>query len=252
MIMSTLVDCLHIVKSLDHSKIRLGPNHDGGYVILDGLHYDTLISCGIGYAAGFELAFLEKYDIPCLAFDGTVEGGAVKDKHPNIKFFKKNIGASESEDETNLHSLIEENDNMFLQMDIEGHEFAWLHSLSEDHLLKFNQMVFEFHARCCGMGPYDEEKISALKKITQTHYLVHVHGNNHGGSPPWTVYDGLTVPNGMEATYVKKSLLPNVVPNDEPIPGPLDFANGANTGMLQDIALTGPPYTWGNHKLTTM
>ena len=56
-----LFNSLKIIKSLDHSKIRLGKNGDGGYVILDGLNYDLLIGCGISNDDSFEHAFLEKY-----------------------------------------------------------------------------------------------------------------------------------------------------------------------------------------------
>lgn len=51
--------------------------------------------------------------------------------HKNINFFKKNIGPTNSDFTTNLHQEIEEYNNIFLKMDIEGHEFPWIKSLNE-------------------------------------------------------------------------------------------------------------------------
>jgi hypothetical protein len=109
-------------------------------------------------------------------------------------------------------------------------------------------MVIEFHSNCCGINDFGKDQVSALEKITHTHHLVHLHGNNHNFV---TAYNGVKVPNVFEATYVKKSLLPNIIPNEDPIPGELDFANGANTGQLRDICLIGPPYTTADAKFAT-
>ena len=57
-------------------------------------------------------------------------------------------------------------------MDIEGGEVAWIKSLSNEQLNKFNQVVIEFHF------PFSDREIDMFDKINETHYLIHFHGNN--------------------------------------------------------------------------
>jgi hypothetical protein len=67
-------------------------------------------------------------------------------------------------------------DNIFLKMDIEGCEYDWIHSMTKNDMEKISQIVIEFH------WPFDFYRMNALKKINETHYVVHVHGNNGPGS----------------------------------------------------------------------
>ena len=55
-----------------NNLVRIGPTHDGGYVIADGFNYDLFISCGIANDIRFEEAFLDIHPIKCIAFDGTI------------------------------------------------------------------------------------------------------------------------------------------------------------------------------------
>ena len=107
----------------------------------------------------------------CYAFDGTIQ------KYPNpgprVHFTKKNISGVETEKTTNLHQLIDKHENIFLKMDIERGEYPWLQSLSKEQLQKFRQITIEFHR------PFDKERWECLEKLADTHYLVHLHGNNY-------------------------------------------------------------------------
>lgn len=68
-------------------------------------------------------------------------------------------------------------------MDIEGGEYAWITSLSEHHLLKFHQIVIEFHGiHDNSWGATYQTKIDCLAKLAKTHYLVHAHGNNYSNT----------------------------------------------------------------------
>ena len=42
------------------SKVRIGRQNDGGYVIIDGYYYDLMLGCGISDDSSFEHAFLQK------------------------------------------------------------------------------------------------------------------------------------------------------------------------------------------------
>ena len=56
-------------------KTRVGcPNGDGGYVVIDlpDAKYDVLIAGGVADQVEFEDTFLERWKIPCYAYDGTI------------------------------------------------------------------------------------------------------------------------------------------------------------------------------------
>jgi len=222
---------------------------DGGYVIANGLNYDTLLSCGISDDIKFENAFLEKYNnILCYAFDGTINN-LPKNANNNILFIKKNITNQNTETTTNLLNIIDCNDNIFLKMDIETNEYQWLETLTTDQLLKFKQIVIEFHfAFKDGQWVHElfsnlsfpisvEKRTDCLKKLANTHYLIHFHPNNCCGI---INYNGINIPNVFECTYVRKDLCTNIRKNNLPIPDPqLDVKNTSN----DDIYLNGYPFT---------
>lgn len=195
--------------------IRVGPKSDGGYVIVDGLNYDYFISCGIANDIRFELALLDKYHkLKCYAFDGTINN--FPNHNSNINWIKKNIGYINSEKITNLKPYIQNNKNIFLKMDIEGSEFNWIDSMSFEDLKCFSQIVMEIH------WPFDKYRYEMLKKLNQTHYIIHIHGNNFcdrdipKNLPSGRSYDGtvtiknsnnstIKIPEVFEITYVRKT-----------------------------------------------
>lgn len=220
------------------NKKRFGLNYDGGYVIAI-LHgkYDFYISAGVADEESFSRDFINFYNMNksnCAAFDGTINNYPYNytDK---ITFYKRNISSLQSDTNANLNYFTDNYNDIFLKMDIEGSEYPWLKSLSEVRLNKFKQIIIEFH------GINDDswntelpDKIACLKKISNTHYPVHIHGNN---------YSPLTenIPDTVEITYIRKNEL-NFYPelNKEllPIKG-LDFPNNPNK---KDYDLNFPPF----------
>ena len=88
------------------NKERVGSQYDGGYVIQRGHSYDLFISCGISDDITFELDFINKNSIRCMAYDGTIENipASSDNAAKQIRFFKKNIGIINSDKTTNLHN----------------------------------------------------------------------------------------------------------------------------------------------------
>lgn len=239
------VDFMLIYKT-EYTKKRFGKNSDGGYVILDGFDYDVLLSCGISNDVSFENDFLNiNKNTICYAFDGTINS-LPSDSNKNIKFIKKNISKDNNEKCTNMLDIIENNNNIFLKMDIETWEYDWMKALEKKHFNKFKQIVIEFHFPFT----YDEKifkqfsypmdvdkKIECLKKLSDTHYLIHLHGNNCCGV---TKYNDIIFPNVFECTYVRKDLCKNIELNNLPIPDKiLDKPNVQNRS---DIELFGYPF----------
>ena len=66
-------------------------------------------------------------------------------------------------------------DDIFLKMDIEGHEIPWFLSLDSKHMDNMSQMVVEFHF------PFSPLETIVFDKIIRTHILIHFHNNNNCG-----------------------------------------------------------------------
>lgn len=230
------------------NKMRMGSSYDNGYVIglLDTV-YDCYISAGISTEDSFTLGFLNKYRInksDCYAFDGTIND-LPSDIKNIITFVKKNIGPINSEYTENLSNLINNYDNVFLKMDIEGCEWEWLYGIDEIALNKISQIVIELHGitntsyhknfNFTSFNTNVHEKISCIEKLNKTHYIIHAHGNNADK----TSYNG--IPNVIEITFVNKKYF-NEPPslNSNPLPDKnLDYPNEKNA---PDIDLNFPPF----------
>jgi hypothetical protein len=212
-------------------KERLGEKTDGGYVIgvMDTV-YDCYISAGVSDEESFSRDFIQKHsaqlnEFNCFAFDGTVSGYPYQ-YTTNISFVRKNVHCINDNNNTNLFSLIEKYNNIFLKMDIEGGEYPWIQSLSEEQLRRFGQIVIEFHGITNdGWGCLYDEKMRCLAKLANTHYIVHAHGNNSSH-----VYNN--IPDVIELTYINKNLF--LTPPEKntvqlPMYG-IDFPNNSSVG----------------------
>ena len=239
------MDSLIVYKSI-HKKIRVGKPYDGGYVICDlPGSYDCIIGCGIADDISFEQKLLEMYpSIPCYAFDGTIEKLPVAD--PRISFVRKNVGVLETDATTNLHCYLEKHRDVFMKMDIEGHEFRVLPVLVDRYMDRIKQLVLEVHTPgdirlhpdyFKGLQDVNDPfMLALLGKIKETHTLVHVHGNNCCRT--YSI-DDIFMPNVFECTFVRNDCIPVRIPSDEPIPSPIDMPNGASH---PDIVLKGYPW----------
>jgi FkbM family methyltransferase len=253
---------------ISNNLVRVGPNEDGGYVIADGLEYDLFISCGIADDICFEDAFLDIHKIKCIAFDGTIN--SFPSCRNSIEWIPKNIGYLNTEKITNLKEYIKDNKKIFLKMDIEGSEFNWIDSMTKEELENFSQIVLEVH------WPFDVYRMNMLKKLNETHYIIHIHGNNYCDRdipkhlPSGRSYDGtVTINNGaliqvnlpevFEVTYVNKKLFDNVLIKMKEIKFPtiLDYPNNPNAKeiyfsipVIKFKSLENTKYSWGDSSIT--
>jgi hypothetical protein len=217
-----------------NNKLRLGNTHDGGYVIGDlNENYDCYISAGISNEESFSRDFIKKYNMNesnSFGFDGTINNYPYE-YTKDISFIKKNIHAYNDRDNSNLHSLIDKHENIFLKMDIEGGEYNWLSSISDEHLQKIKQIVIEFHGITDnGWGCSYDGKVKCLEKLANTHYIIHAHGNNHG--PVCN-----NIPDVIELTYVNKKYFDSVPNfNTSQLPAPnVDNHNNPNNNVDIDL-----------------
>lgn len=219
------------------NKIRLGNNYDGGYVIGDlDDGYDCYISAGIANEESFSRDFIKRYNMNeynSFGFDGTINSYPY-DYTNKISFIKKNISDIEDDKNTNLSYLISKYNNIFLKMDIESSEYPWLLNMSESQLQSFKQIVIEFHWITNDIDFKLEDKIKCFRKLSNTHYIIHAHGNNYISSVN-------NIPQIIELTYVNKKYF-NYIPelNTESLPiHNLDYPNNI---FYQDVNLNFYPF----------
>jgi len=208
-------------------KKRLGVNSDGGYIIglLDDT-YDFYISAGVSNEESFSRDFIEMYNMNetnSAAFDGTIKNYPYE-YTKKITFYKRNIAPYKNNKHANLSYYTDNYNNIFLKMDIEGAEYPWLNSLSEEQLNKFKQIVIEFHGiNDDTFNTKLEDKIAIFNKLSNTHYAIHIHGNNCSGKIN-------NIPDVVEITYIRKNSI-NYEPglNNTALPiANLDFPNNLN------------------------
>ena len=138
-----------------------------------------------------------------------------------------------------MSEFINKFNNIFLKMDIEGHEYDWLNSLTVNQINNIKQIVIEFHLH---LDDHWKEPLSTycnsmIEKIKETHTLIHFHPNNCGSCMK---VDNQDIPRVFECTFLRKDCMNNIfnLSKDE-IPSNLDQINVLNR---PNIFLKGYPY----------
>ena len=227
-----------------HPKFRLGKPNDGGYVIasLPGT-YDLCLSGGVLDDVSFEEQFVKVYPIPCYAFDGTVDS-----IETTIHFVKKNLAAETTDVTTNLREYMVDASNVFLKLDIEGHEYSVIKAMIQrGDITRVKQLVMEMHSPAdiqlapeyyYGLGDVTNDTMfDLMKDLSETHTLVHFHANN---APPMQQIDGIDIPHVFELTFIRNDYVAQRRRNTEPFPTRIDMKNMPDK---PEYYFAGFPYT---------
>ena len=206
----------NLLRPIKADKIRVGPDCDGGYVVAKNYLSPYLYSYGVGVECGFEQHYNKLVDnCKIKLFDGTVKNPVdFLANHHNAIFFQNNVH--------NEKDLDIKEQNVFIQMDIEGAELDIFINMSKRTFQKIKQLCLEVHL----FQEVGFEKAKNFFKILNKYfYLVHIHGNNFESEKKF----GL--PTVLELTYVNSLKWTDAITlEDKPCPAlGLDFANnGAN------------------------
>jgi hypothetical protein len=191
---------LHRVRGFE--LIRVGGLGDGGYVMLDNFtEIDGVLSFGVGPDVSWDLDISRKTPLIHL-YDHTVSG--LPASIPNGIWFKEKIVSTGDLTGTSITEAIERlpnSNNLILKSDIEDSEWDIFAKCPTEVLLKFDQIVIEFHwlsDKICG-GQY-ELMFSAFENLSQTHSVVNIHANNYAN---YEIIANCPVPSVIEVTYVR-------------------------------------------------
>ena len=224
-----------------YDLIRLGRDHDGGYLVdpTSVTRTEQLISFGLSTDWSFEKSFVAKNNVPLLAYDGTIAAKTLFRritkyflrlrlrklissihlltdyysffKHPRVHHHL-NIGY-DSQKSVSLKSIFRQenlNTPIFIKMDIEGSEYRVLDELLK-HASNISGLVMEFH----DVDLHRKRVLNFLEEFPLT--LIHIHGNNCG-----QLVDSSGDPITLEMTFSAYSTQTSSQPS---IPHPLDQEN---------------------------
>lgn len=213
--MSVINKKYNFLKPLKNSNlIRLGRNHDGGYIVDSSIvqKCKTLITFGLGPDWSFELDIIKKNnDIKIYMYDYSVSSTpylkevlkylrrflsfrgsykAVSDrikylrkylnffKIENVSFFKEKITFPLKEkidtDVDKVFSRIPEGEKIILKSDIEGSEYDVIDQIV-NHSNRIEMLIFEFH----WIDKKEDTFLESVKKLQKNFDIIHIHGNNH-------------------------------------------------------------------------
>ena len=202
---------------------RIGKNSDGGYVVGEVSQSKLCLNLGVGIEVSADLDLISQ-NFKIHAFDGSVTNPLPNE--PLFIFIQKNIGYSKDPGiTTTLKEIFSDYPELehldLLMLDIEGNEYQVLNE-ELAFIIKAKQIVVEFHGlELLADGEYSNNLIKTLSKLSETHFPIHVHANNSGGTLP---IGGASWPTILEVTFLKKEFCTENL-NYGPFPGPLDYPN---------------------------
>ncbi|NIJ38723.1 hypothetical protein FHR22_003447 [Sphingopyxis panaciterrae] len=226
------IDAAHVLKSvlsllqpydaLNARKIRVGRPFDGGYVMADAFEgVEAAYSFGINDDVSWDLDMALR-DVDIFQYDHTIDNLPIE----NSRFHWEQLGiaAFSSDNMRSIGDLIKANghqdsNNLILKCDIECAEWETLRHTPKSILSKFSQIVLELHdIRRLG-NPEDDGARQAIVNLTNSHRVIHVHGNNYGGVG---IVGGICLPNVIELTLLRKDM-DQFVASQSIFPTPLDM-----------------------------
>lgn len=262
---------LHFMEPLPLSQmIRLGRNQDGGYVIYGRILAETdgLLTYGVGWDIGFEEHFQRRTRKSVYMFDPTMRGKRFMINFTHLKkwmlrlklraaaayltkvvifwwkqqsfgardlhFIPEGIAARKKKNYDTLEAHIDRyglsGKNSLLKIDIEGAEYSiFEEDLTYASLKHFNQIVIEWHH----LETRLEKLESVLTRLRDQFVVIHVHGNNWGGT--FLSRDGTQriktetrIPDVIEMTLVRRDCIHPADVRPQPAACPvegLDYPN---------------------------
>ena len=204
-----LLQEFQVVNPIGKAFCRIGNEYDGGYIMLDDFQGGIAYSFGINTDVSWDEDIANRgYEV--YMYDHTID--ALPYQRKEFHWFKQGLADTATAGPP-LHLLdwyLWKNnhmreEHMLLKMDVEGAEWGGLEQLNPLVLTQFDQIVLELHGL---IQAHDDQKrmqiLNVLHKLNQTHYVVHIHGNNYGAA---ITLGGQVIPDTVEITFVNKQVV---------------------------------------------
>ena len=184
--------------------IRVGADHDGGYLMANDFDVAGAISIGIGPDVSWDRDVASR-GIPVVMFDPTIR--RPPDRVEGTRFVNVGLGSTASSGSYRpLGQLVglagmSCSDDLLLKIDVEGAEWEALAGLAPSDLAPFSQIVLEMHdldrLKDC---QYSEQILQTVRIIRSGHLSVHVHANNFESL---TRFDRNWFPKAIEVSFLR-------------------------------------------------
>lgn len=236
-------------KRSPYPLVRIGGQEDGAYLIPDDLKgIKACFSPGVNNAKSFEDELTRTYGIACHLCDYTSDLEALETPLIESKqtFRKKWLDIDHGKDSITLDEWVEEEcpdveNDLLLQMDIEGAEYRNLLACKQSTLNRFRIIAIELHRLDSANDPdeFENELGPLLRRLDTSHICVHAHPNNCCGEVV-VEGSGLVIPRVIELTFLRRDRLNEAQPGPsyQPmLPHPLDLDK--NVKELPPLLLEG-------------
>ncbi|MEO8682296.1 MAG: FkbM family methyltransferase [Vicinamibacterales bacterium] len=190
--------------------VRVGQDHDGGYVMLDVLGPDT-VDAAYGFGISHDTAWDEAIagrGIDVYMFDHTI--ASLPTGLPRCRAFAIGVtGHVKGPSLRTLRQLLDEHGHaasrrLIMKMDVEGCEWDVFDEAASDVIDQFSQIVVEYHRLTAAV--HDPAMMASVRrvlaKLNRTHQCIHVHANG-ARLPLWI--GPLVLPDILEVTYVRRT-----------------------------------------------
>jgi hypothetical protein len=171
-------------------KIRIGNNKDGGYVLPKKCvdESDLCVSFGLGDNITYEENLLN-INKKVIGYDIIIESPQEWARKIKLDTYEEFLNIPE----------VQQSNKIILKIDTEGSEWNFFETINIQHFEeKVSCFAFELHLH---MNP-NNTPLSVIEKMLKTHYVAHVHGNNHGDYTD-------SVPIALEITLANKKYFDN-------------------------------------------
>jgi hypothetical protein len=221
------------------TKVRLGRDKDGGYVIpQEVLSTSTsFLSFGINNEDSFEMDLYHRTEskniILCDPFVKYTRKDSPLTFYP-IGLYGKSHGYMRT-----LSDFLKEysisKDHLFLKIDIEKGEYSAFRAISKEDLEGVDCLILEIHSLL--EKNYHFQVIQLLNLLNEVFILYHLHANNNGRC----IYqNNIFYPDVIECTYVSKAYIAanniQIHPLSNPLPDPI--VDRQNTDHRDDYPLS--------------
>lgn len=216
--------------------IRIGGDRDGAYLLPDDLQgIKACFSPGVSNRKDFEDDLLNRYGIASHMCDYSSDVDKFRTSLIRGQTFKKKwLDVNGRDDSISLENWVCElvpnsEDDLLLQMDIEGAEYRNLLKTPDAILRRFRIVVIELHGLGVCNRPYDfnKELGPLLVRLNKHFVCVHAHPNNCCGEFQ-LAGSKLNIPNVLELTLLRRDRWENFSEKDcysPMLPHPLDIAS---------------------------